>query len=150
MNTSDSVDKRPVSPQALQKRVAAAVQAKMAKAEELAAAKETVSRLEDEHRAAAAAVREAQEAADALLPQCRMVRKSRRGGQELDIGRVVILRKTPSGMVIVRFVGDSSGDTYKFKWREVSAVFVQAEKQPAYAGDHRELRDLPAEYAPTA
>lgn len=138
----------PVDRKVMQQRVAAAEQAEKSKAEELEAAKDTVHRLEQEHRVAISAVRKAKEEADALMPQCRMVSVRWRSGEAQDIGRVVILRKTPGGMVVVRRVGDTSDVTYKFKWWEHSSRYAQAEKQYGYANDRRELRDVPVEYLP--
>jgi hypothetical protein len=120
-----------------------------AKAAEVVAAKETLKRLEAEHGAAYAAVRQAQTDADAALPQCRMVRVRWRSGDEEDAGRVVIVRRTPAGMLVVRHVGAPAGHEYKFKWSEHSHKFRQAERG-GYTSDTRELRDVPAEYQPSA
>lgn len=132
------------------KEVTAAEEAANKKAAELAAARETVKRLEREHAESIAAVRKAHEDADALLPQCRMVIVHWRSGQEHDIGRVVILRKTPSGIVVVRRVGNPSDATYKFKWREHSSRYEQVEKNSWFSYNRRELRDVPSDYLPVA
>ena len=118
----------------------------IAKIAELAAARDTVSRLEVEHGHAIAADRQAQTDADSALPQCRMVMVGRFSGKDSDMGRVVIVRRTPSGMLVVRGVGDSNGIEYKFKQSKWSTVYRQAEKT-GYTGC-RQLRDLPAEYDP--
>ncbi len=121
-----------------------------AKAAEVAAARDTLKRLEAEHGAAYAAVRQAQTEADAALPQCRMVRVRRwRSGNEEDAGRVVIVRRTPGGMLVVRHVGAPAGHEYKFKWSEHSHKFRKAERV-GYTIDTSELRDVPAEYLPSA
>ena len=120
-----------------------------AKAAEVTAAKETLKRLEAEHSAACAAVRQAQTDADANLPQCGMVRVRRYGGKDEDCGRFVIVRRTPGGMLVVRRVGDASGNESKFKFSPHRALYVQAEKT-SWAIDHRELRDVPSEYLPSA
>lgn len=99
MTTNSPAGNGPVDLVVMQQRVGAAEEAAKRKAEELTAAKEMVRRLEEEHRDAVAAVRKAREDADALLPQCRMVSKAWRDSKEQDIGRVVILRKTPGGML---------------------------------------------------
>ena len=119
-----------------------------AKAAEVTAAKEALKRLESEHGAAYAAVRQAQTDADAALPQCRMVRVRLSTSNEEDMGRMVILRRTPGGTLVVRHVGEPDGNEYKFKWAEYSRKFRQAEKS-GYTYDTRELRDVPADYLPT-
>lgn len=118
------------------------------KAEELTAAKDALKRLEAEYGAAHAAVRHAQTEADAELPQCRMVRVRWRSGTDDDMSRVVILRRTPSGMLVVRNVG-TSGCEYKFKWSERPGKYRQAEKVIGFTDSIRELRDVPVEYLPT-
>lgn len=118
------------------------------KARELAVARELVKRLEQEHSEARIAVREAQLLVDASLPQCRLVQVHWRSGKEANAGRVVILRKTPGGMLVVRRVGDSfSGAEFKFKWLEHSGKYVDSRKQHAYLSDLLELRDVPEVYA---
>jgi hypothetical protein len=119
-----------------------------AKAAEVTAAKETLKRLEAEHAAAYAAVRQAQTDADASLPQCDMVRVRRYGGKEEDCGRFVILRRTPGGLLVVRRVGEQGGES-KFKLYQHRGLYVQAEKV-RWASDTRELRNVPAEYLPSA
>ena len=120
-----------------------------AKDTEVIAAEDALKRLEAEHGEAHAAVRKARIEADASLPQCGMVRVRWRSGNEVDAGRVVILRRTPGGMLVVRLVGEPTGGEYKFKWAEYAGKFRQAEKG-SYSSDTRELRDVPAEYLPTA
>lgn len=119
-----------------------------AKAAEVTAAKETLKRLEAEHAAAYAAVRQAQTDADASLPQCDMVRVRRYGGKEEDCGRFVILRRTPGGLLVVRRVGEQGGES-KFKLSQHRGLYVQAEKV-SWASDTCELRNVPAEYLPSA
>lgn len=117
-------------------------------AQELAAARADVERLEADVGAARAALRDARVAADAERPQCRMVSVRWRSGTEDDAGRVVILKKTPGGTLVVRRVGDEGGPEYRFKWSAHSAKFVQAEKSPFFGSDTRELRDVPTEFLP--
>lgn len=131
------------------KAVIEAESALVAKAAEVAAAKEALKRLEVERGAAIAAVRHAQTEADAALPQCRLVRVRWRSGNEEDIGRVAVVRRTPGGMLVVRYVGDADGSEYKFKWAEYSRKFKQAERG-GYTDDTRELRDVPEAYLPAA
>jgi hypothetical protein len=109
------------------KTVIAAEAALSAKAAEVAAARDALKRLEAEHGAAYAAVRQAQTDADAALPQCRVVRVRWRNGNEEDAGRVVIVRRTPGGVLVVRHVGAPAGHEYKFKWSEHSHKFRRAE-----------------------
>jgi hypothetical protein len=116
-----------------------------AKAAEVTAAKDALKRLESELAGAHAAVRQAQADADATLPQCRLVRVRWRSGIEDEGAGVVIVRRTPSGMLVVRYVGDASGSEYKFKWAEHSGKYRQADKS-SFTSDTRELRDVPAEY----
>ena len=119
-----------------------------AKKAEVDAANEALKRLESELQDAYAAVRKAQAEADACLPQCNLVGLHWRTGVEASGTRVVIMRRTPGGMLVVRYAGDPIGSEYKFKWSEHSGKYRQAEKS-SYAGKTRELRDVPAEYLPT-
>jgi hypothetical protein len=116
---------------------------------EFEAAKETMNRLEKEWFAALAAVRQAQTDADATLPQCRMVRVRRYCSKEEDCGAFVVVRRTPGGLLVVRRVGDTSGYESKFKLSRHRGLYVQAEKA-SLSSDTRELRDVPAEYLPSA
>lgn len=120
----------------------------IAKAVEVAAAKDTLTRLEAEHGAAYSAVYQAQTEADASLQQCRMVRVRWRSDTEEGGARVVILRRTPGGMLVVRKVGDANGYEYRFKWAEHARKYRQAEKG-SFTSDTLEMRDVPAEYLPT-
>lgn len=132
------------------KRPSAVVAAKAvasSKAAELAAAKEAVRRLEGEYGQAQAAVRSAQVEADAQLPQCDMVAVRRYTGTDGDVSRVVIVRKTASGMLVVRRVGDATAHEFKFKWWDFGGKFSQAEKVLPYSV-RRELRNVPVEYIP--
>lgn len=127
--------------------VAAAEAAVKAKAKELAEAKAIVERLTREHAEALAAVRSAQEAADSERPQARLVRVSWHSGTVRDDIRMVIERRTPTGMLVVRRVGIVDGEAERFKWDGHAGKFVQAEARAAYS-DRCELRDVPAEYDP--
>lgn len=131
--------------------VIAAEKAANIKADELAAARELVRRLEGEHLQALVAAHKAREEADADLPQCRLMRVRWRSGYKTeDAGPVVILRKTPGGTLVVRCVGAASGSTYKFKWSEPAGAYVQTEKMGSFTSDRRELRDVPEEYLPAS
>lgn len=118
-----------------------------AKSAEVVSAKETLERLKAELSAAYVAVRDAQTEADAALPQCRLVLVRWRSGTEEGDARVVILRRTPGGMLVVRHVGDPRGAEYRFKWAPYAGRYKQAERA-TYTSDTRELRDVPAEYMP--
>lgn len=118
-------------------------------AQELAAARAEVERLEADVVVARAALRDTRVAADAELPQCRMVSVRRFSGIEDEAGRVVILKKTPGGTLVVRRVGNGGGPEYRFKWSAHRAKFVQMEKYAFFGSDTRELRDVPTEFLPT-
>jgi len=117
------------------------------KVKELAAAQEVVARLDSERIDAMTAVRKAQEEVDSDLPQCRMVSIQWRSGKEQDAGSVVIVRSTPSGMIITRQFGNTSGHEYKFKWSPYTSQFRQAENGASF-GNTRALRDVPDAYLP--
>ena len=87
--------------------------------------------------AGASGGRDAMIAADVDLPQCRMVSVPWRSGTEVDTGHVVILKKTPSGTLVARRVGDEGGAEYRFKWAEHRAKFVQAEKSKFFGSSTR-------------
>lgn len=131
------------------KTVIDAENAASAKRAEFDAAKEAMNRLEREWFQAQAAVQTAQTEADASLTQCRMVCSRWRSGKEEDVARVVIVRRTPSGMLVVRRVGMLDGNEYKFKWDKYLSEFRQSEKA-VYTYDIRKLRDVPAEFLPAA
>ena len=128
--------------------VVAAEAVASSKAAELAAAKEAVRRLEGEYGQAQAAVRNAQVEADATFPQCDMVTVRRYTGTDGDVCRMVIVRKTASGrMLVVRRVGDAAAHEFKFNWLDFTGKFVQAWKALLYS-DRCELRNVPVEYIP--
>lgn len=119
------------------------------KARELTAAKELVRKLELEYLEAREAIKHAQLAVDATLPQCRLVQVHWRSGKEADAGRVVIIRKTPGGQLVVRKAGEVTDSETKFKWREFSNKYVEAKKTSSFTSDQFELRDVPAEFLGT-
>ena len=116
-------------------------------ADELSSARELVKTLERQYYESVNAVHAAQEHADADLPQCRLVHIAWRGNQDGDGARCVILRKTPTGMLVVRHVGAASGHEYRFKWDKHNGRFVEA-KASSWLSGHSELRDVPSEYMP--
>ena len=115
---------------------------------ELLAARAAAKRLEKEHEDAREAIRRAQEAADAALPQCTRVIVGWRSGKVTPLGKAVILRKTPAGLLVVRRFGDASGDEERYKWSPHSGKFMSAAKKSHFAYDTHELRDVPAEFLP--
>lgn len=128
--------------------VAAAEDAVSTRAAELIAAKSEVERLNREHGEALEALRKARGDADASLPQCRLVRIHWRGEKPTDSGMLVILRKTPTGMIVARRVGEPAGSEYRFKWAAHGRCFRDAAKHGSWMSSSLELRDVPAEYMP--
>lgn len=118
------------------------------KKEELDAARAAVRRIEGELGEALAAVRSARKSADAGLPQCKMVHVRWRNSAESDLSDVAILRRTPGGVLVVRRLGDSPGMEFRFKFNAYRDVYAQAEKRHYFGSNHRELRDVPAEFLP--
>jgi hypothetical protein len=104
--------------------------------------------LEEEYAAACEEVELAKIQADASLPQCDMVVIRWKNGVEAFQNRVVIVRSTPSGILVVRNVGEPEGKEYRFKWLEWHHAFVQIEKSRGFYNNTSELRDVPAEYLP--
>ncbi len=114
---------------------------------EFDSAKAAMDRSEKELIEAVAAVRTALIDADATLPKCRKVRVRRQSGTVVDLGQVVIVRKTPGGRLVVRNVGEPSGTASQYKWNPHSGVFRQIEKS-SWNGYINELRDVPAQHLP--
>lgn len=95
------------------------------------------------------AVTEAQKAIDDRMPQCRMVSIQWRTGKLCGPGLfMVILRKTPGGMLIVRERGNEEAQQYKFKWWPHSRVYREFGKANSSMSNARELRDVPKEFLP--
>jgi hypothetical protein len=141
INFSGSGDQHMKKP----KKVVEAQEFLAVKAEEVKQAKDRLKRLEDEYRDAQFAVRDAQTEADSNLPQCRLINK--RWSTVEQLGRVVILRKTPTGMLVVRSVGVPDGYEYRFKWAPYSGCFRGVERIGC-GNDVRELQDVPVEFLP--
>jgi hypothetical protein len=120
------------------------------KERELFEAIATVQRLTKERAGALIVLNAARVEADSALPKCRLVLVSRRSGEESENVPLVILRKTPGGMIVARRVGDAPETASKYKWQEHSGKFVQAEKQSSYSVRRVELRDVPSEFLPKA
>lgn len=115
---------------------------------ELDTAQDAIGRIQREWYAALAAVRDAQIEFDDTLPQCRYVRVCCRSGDTEDIGKVVIVRRTPGGKLVVRMVGDLSGKEIQLNWVGHAGAYIKVEK--GWTRETRELRDVPAEYLPSA
>lgn len=128
---------------------AAAESARRAKAQELVSAQEAVKRLERELVEAVGAVRAARVAADAGLPKCRMVSLEWRTERVVLDCEVVILRKTPTGVLVVRRVGEDEKQTFRFKADIFGNNYVQADKEPGFVSRRRELRGVPKEFLPS-
>jgi len=125
--------------------VIAANELKAEKIKELVIAENAVKVLKDEVSAAYIAARKAQEEDDSKLPQCDMVTVEWRTAKETPAGRVVIMRKTPTGFLIVRRVGEVD---YDFKFKSENGCYVSAEKRSGYAYNTTALRNIPAEFQP--
>jgi hypothetical protein len=123
--------------------VIAANQLKAEKIKALAIAEDAVKVLKDEVSLAYVSARKAQEEDDSKLPQCNMVSVGWRTAKETPAGRVVIVRKTPTGFLIVRRVGEVDSD-FKFKFE--NGDYVSAGR--SYFSDRTMLRNIPAEFQP--
>ena len=130
------------------KGVTDAENALFAKQAELTDAKETVKTLEAECDAARAAVRKAQTEADALLPQCQVVTIHwRTGNREHNGTRHVIVRRTTSGILVVRSIGDAGAYQMRFKFDESSRKY-RLDGKGSFVTRTLELCDVPADYIP--
>ncbi len=118
------------------------------KAEAVEAAKTALAFLQDQYAQAVHDVRAAQEESDKLLPHCLMAAVSWHSGKATGVKRVVIERKTPGGILIVRGVGDPCDQERRFKLQKLGNKFVEEKRQHSMMSDRRELRDVPAEYLP--
>ncbi len=116
-----------------------------AKKHELGEARAHVERLEREYREALDGVRHAQHQVDATLPQCDMVRTSGIGGDETRRERVVIVRKTPSGMLVVRLVGGLDGEA-RFKKDSRTGRYLEVTQRTSFISDYWELQGIPASF----
>ena len=95
------------------------------------------------------ALRLARIAADSDLPKCTIVSKGRLSKNESAFAGV-ILRKTPTGLLIVRRVGANDNSASRFAWSEFRREYM--EKKPRgsslYHGTFDVLADVPAEFMP--
>jgi hypothetical protein len=108
-------------------------------------AKETVTELESKRSAAYEARQAAREGADSVFPQCRLVEVNR-SGEESGGRKMVIVRRTPTGILVVRGLGDEYESRFK---QNSDGVYVSAKRNPFYSYNWVELRDVPQEYLTT-
>lgn len=94
--------------------------------------------------AAYVAIRAAMIARDEKLPQCESVESSRWSAKERRT-KMVILRKTPAGTLVVRPIGTGEDCAQKYK-TDFSGVFRRTGK---FDGFYR-LEGVPAEFLPVA
>ncbi len=88
-------------------------------------------------------------AADAELPQVTVTLRSRRTGTLVSSVPSVIIRKTPSGMLIVRGIGEPNERAHKYKLQEYSGRFVRVRAaQDKWAYNIYWLEDVPSEFLP--
>ena len=132
------------------KKPKAVIEAEKARDEKLAemkAAKQVVERLSSEYLAAINAVTAAQVEADSSLPQCELWSISR-GGITVIASKQVIVRQTPTGILVLRRVGESAEATTQYEFSKFSGVF-RPKKRISYLSVTYELRNVPAQFIPT-
>ena len=121
----------------------AAAEAKVKEADAACA----LARIEVSH--AYEALRIARIAADSNLPKCTIVTKGRLSKTQ-SASEGVILRKTPTGLLVVRRVGAKDDSASRFAWSEFRRAYM--EKKPRgsgmYHGSFEVLADVPAEFMP--
>ncbi len=94
------------------------------------------------------ALRQSMEEADASLPSCKSVTVNRYGGRaEEPASRLVLLRKTPSGLIVARRFGDHDMKPVYFEYVPHIEAYRCKEKASWSRNDWR-LRDVPAEFLP--
>lgn len=95
-------------------------------------------------------LRDAQVEEDASLPQCDLVEVNRYNGNESKPSRMVILKKTPTGMLDVRHVGEPSRVPLRFEWEPRHSRFcIKRSRSSFYSSSRQELRNVPPEFMPT-
>jgi hypothetical protein len=99
-------------------------------------------------RGAREALDEALIAADAALPKCLMVFHPRHSPARKVAA--VIERKTPSGLLIVRFVGGARDTIRRFKFDSYGKEYreVKSASSSFYSTGITTLRDVPDEFMP--
>ena len=116
----------------------------------LTKALEAVELAKQEKGEAYTALCKAQMDADSGLPSCDCVSIREYGrGDPVLVARMAILRKTPSGLLVVRRLGEPDGQLYHFKWSPYSSTYHEKKKRERfYSGSRTELRNVPAEFIP--
>jgi hypothetical protein len=139
----------------MKSREPAAVQVAIAEMEAAKADLTTAEKAVEEARKrcddAVVGLRKARLEADQSMPQCRCVAISRYGSErESDIRMVVILRQTPSGLLVTRPAGEVDRPLTNFVWNKFKGVYREktANRGAFYASSHLELRDVPAQFLP--
>lgn len=112
------------------------------------AAEEALKQAGDAYTSAIRMLHDANVKADESFPQCRIVKVNYCSPSEQELGRAVILHKTPTGMLVVRYLGNPNGDKQRFVFDKYSGAFRQSEKSSLFSSQ-RELRDVPSEFIPT-
>ena len=121
------------------------------KTAELGAARAEVDRIGGELSAMKKALDVALLAEDAKRPCCRLVTLSRHSqGEERNSENHVILRKTPTGILVTRPAGQDGAKESRFKFAPYLGRYVPAERTGYYSAYTRELRDVPSEYMPAS
>lgn len=120
--------------------ILAAREAVDAKLAELAAAELVVKGLRGEVNDARLGVIAAQDAEDVKYPTARLVSVGWRTGKETDMGRVAIVKRTPTGILVTR----RRGIERRFKPSKITGVFYEVGADRfGYVYDTVQLRDVP-------
>ena len=110
--------------------------------------KEELGRLHDAHHQAQKELSEAIFKADEHLPQATLW-QSRRFEADKGPIRVVILRQTPTGQLVCRFLGSIVANEMRFKISKHDDTFRSTEK-PDFVGSFKYIKDVPEEYIKAA
>lgn len=110
---------------------------------------EQVERVKDLVHQAHQLVHQARIAADEKLPRANVVIQPWRGGASQPGGSVVILRKTPTGRLVVRPVGLHDAASQTYEWSERNGAFYQkTSRKDWFLYDSKRLTNVPAEFMP--
>lgn len=128
--------------------VAEAAAAVAAAESAVAAAESAVVARRADLSATRAAYREALERADRGLPKCALVTLSYRTDKIASAAPMVILRRTPGGLLVVRHAG-MRGSESRFEWSAMRGAYVEKRAHGrGFPMAAIELRDVPDEYMP--